>query len=446
VISIFHRTLRTLPIIAGLVAAGAATAAQLSDGAAVINVAAADDAVVADEVVAVPAAETEPAKEAESATESASEADEASDAVRLWPETPVVEASKQPYILVRSLRSVQDEIASGSAAAHDRQRQLMKDLGTQMTALPVAVWDDVRNVRSAIFFVLSGGNPAVLRIIADRHKTPPVERRVLKGALAYGESRLIDALNMLQKVDARRLDPLLGGIVALIQGTLIVKRDPNKAILFFDDARLLSPGTLIEESALRQQILLLAREGELERFDLLTAQYTRRFPRSLFARNFRRQFFAGVARQDFKRASEWISRTETELMKVPAAERVGLYLAIAEEATKGGNIDIARFAAGKARELSHADSRSLERARLFEGAALAATHEFEQGLTLLSKVDPAKLTQTDREIRDSALAVAGSVGKWPVAPAELEEAEPESVSRAQALLTKVDSLLEGAPQ
>ena len=447
------RTLRTLLILAGLATAeGVAATPQLSDGTAVINVAAADDAAATDDVATPPATETEQAKEtepveeAEPAKESEGEEGETSAAVQLWPETPAVEADKQPYILIRSLRSVQDEIASGSTAAHDRQRQLMKDLGAQMAALPVAVWDDVRNVRAAIFFVLSGGNPAVLRIIAERHKTPPVERRVLKGALAYGEGRLIDALNMLQKVDARRLDPLLGGIVALIQGTLIVRKDPKKAILFFDDARLLSPGTLIEESALRQQILLLAREGELERFDFLTAQYTRRFPRSLFARNFRRQFFAGVARQDFKRASEWISRTETELMKVPAAERAGLYLAIAEEATKGGNIDIARFAAGKARELSHADSRSLERAKLFEGAALAATHEFEQGLALLKDVDPEKLTPADREIHDSALAVAGSVGKWPTVPAELEEGEPESVARAQALLTKVDSLLEGAPQ
>ena len=106
-----------------------------------------------------------------------------------------------------------------------------------------------------------------------------------------------------------------------------------------------APGTLIEESALRQQILLLAREGELQRFDLLAEQYSRRFPKSLFALNFRRQFFAGVARQTYKPASEWVQRTETELMRAPASERVGLYLAIADEATKGGSVDIARFAA-----------------------------------------------------------------------------------------------------
>lgn len=412
----------------------AASAGQLSDGTAVINVAAAEHAPEASHTAAT---ET-PATEAS--------VDEEPEQVRLWPEIPAVEADKQPYLLIRSLRSVQDQIAAGSTEAHDQQRELLKDLGPLMAALPVAVWDDVRNVRAAIFLVLSGGNPAVLRIIIDRERTSTVERRLLKGALAFGEGRSIDALSMLQKLDARKIDPLLGGIVALIQGTLVAKKDPDKAITYLDEARLLSPGTLIEESALRQQILLVARKGDGQRFDLLAAQYSRRFPNSLFARGFRRQFFAGIARQNLQPASEWILRTETELKKVSPAERVGLYLAIAEEATKGGNVEIARYAAGKARELSQADSLSYQRAKLFEGAALAATPEFQEGVLLLNAIDVTKVGETDRKIRDSALAVATAVGKWPAAPAALDEAEPESVARAQAVLSKADTLLGGQSQ
>lgn len=419
---------RALGALVGLVlgVSGASAAGQLAGGTSLINMAAAD-------------AEHVPAHDA--AVDAAGE-DGAPPAPQLWPDMPAVEPDKQPYVLIRSLRAVQDEIAAGSVSAHERQRQIMRDLGVQMAAFPVAVWDDVRNVRAAIFFVLSGGDPVILKAAVSRPRTPYIERRALRGALAYGEARALDALGMLQRLEARKLDPLLGGIVALIQGTLITKKDPKKAIQFFDEARLLSPGTLVEEAALRQQILLLAREGDVERFDLLTGQYSRRFPNSLFARSFRRQFFAGVARQNFKRASEWISRTETELMKMPAAERVGLYLAIAEEATKGGNLDIARFAAGKARELSHADSRSLERAKLFEGAALAATSDFDRGVALLKDVDPAKVSASDMEIRDAALAVAGAVGRWPQVPEVLESAVPASVGRAQDLLAKVDLLLE----
>lgn len=256
---------------------------------------------------------------------------------------------------------------------------------------------------------------------------------------------MVDALSQLHKVDARAIDVLLGGIVALIQGTLIAKKDPVKALTYFDDARLFAPGTLIEEAALRQQILILARDGQLERFDLLSAQYTRRFPNSIFARNFRRQFFAGVARQSFKGAESWISRTETELAKVGPAERPSLYLAIADEALKVGNVNIARFAAEKARALSAPGSRTLERAKVFEGAALAVSENFAQGLELLAGVDVAKITATDRKIRESAMAVATNVGKWPVEGPEPADLPPlESIGRAEAMLANVDSLLGGS--
>lgn len=382
-----------------------------------------------------------PAAEGEAAGEEAAEV-----LPPLWPETPVVENDKQPFILLRKLRSVQDKVAAGSVSAHEEQRLLLRDYGEEMRSLPVGVWDDVRNVRAAIFFVLSGGDPAVLKTVIGREKTPFVERRLLKGALAYGEGRLVDALSMIHKIDARKLDPLLGGMVALIQGTLISKKDGVKAITYFDEARLLSPGTLIEESALRQQILLLARNGDLKRYDALADQYSRRFPNSLFARNFRRQLFAGVARQTFKPASEWFTRTETELMRVPASERVGLYLSIAEEATKVGNTGIAGFAAGKARGLAQAGSLSMQRAKLFEGAALVTTADFEAGVKLLGEINVERLKTSDREIYDAAMAIARSVGKWPEVSQAPDDAPLEAVDRAQTLLSKVDSLLGGSPQ
>lgn len=416
-------------------------AASLVAAAALLLIAG-GSAVSASEEHAAPAAA--PAEESAKAAEAGGEGEPAQP--KLWPDVPAVDLDRQPYVLMRTLRSVQDEVAAGSAEAHTLQKNLMRDFGEQMRGLPAEVWDDVRNVRAAIFFVLSGGDPAVIKAAIDRAKVPVAERRLLKGAMAYGEGRFVDALAMIHKVDARKTDASLGGIVALIQGTLIAKKDAGKAIAYFDDARLLSPGTLVEESALRQEILLLAREGQLERFDLLTAQYSRRFGHSLFAPNFRRQFLAGVARQNFKRASDWISRTETELMKAAPSERVGLYLAIAEEAIKGGNIDIARYAAGKARSLAQEGSPELARAELYEGAALVATPDFEEGVALLGKTDLSLLRASDRGIHEAAVAVARSVGRWPQVTDELKEPPPPAVVRAQAQLTAVDALLGGNVQ
>lgn len=366
--------------------------------------------------------------------------------VALWPETPAVEAERQPYVLMRSLRSVQDQVAQGSVAAHQFQKNFMRDVGIQLIALPPAVWDDVRNVRAAAYFVLSGGDPRVLRVVTDHDVPNFIDRRILRGAFAYGEGRSTDAKALLEKTDARSLDPALGGMLSLIKGVLYAKSDAKRAIAYFDDARLLSPGTLIEESALRQEILLLAKEGETERFDVLSGQYSRRFSKSLFASTFRRQFVAGFARQSYKGMSDWISRTETELQKMPEEERLSMYLAIAEEATKGGHFDIAKFASDSALKLATGGTKERSRASLYDGAILIATDDYDQGLTRLAEVDESQLGASDREIYDAALLVSRRVRQWPAAPVENSDPMPQSVTRAQQLISQADTLLGGGTQ
>src|SRR5690606_33344903 len=115
-----------------------------------------------------------------------------------------------------------------------------------------------------------------------------------QGALAYAEGRDDEARAHLLGVDARRLDPGLAGAVALVQSALVADTDPKRASEFLDQARLLAPGTLVEEAALRRQILLLPSIGQLHRLVLLT-RYVRRFGKSYYARAFWRQLAAGVA-------------------------------------------------------------------------------------------------------------------------------------------------------
>ncbi len=356
------------------------------------------------------------------------------------------EAAKQPFGLVRTLKAVQDQIAQGSASAHEFQKRFLAELNTEMRKMPPEVWDDPRNARAAVIFVLSGGDPRLANDLLSRTPLPPVDDRLLKGALAFGEGRAQDAVQFFEAIDVRSLEPGLAGLVALIQGTLIAKKEAKKAIALFDDARLLSPGTLVEELALRQEVLLVAREGDFEKFDRLVSQYSRRFGKSIYARNFRRQFFAGVARQDFNGTSEWISRTETELMKLPQAERGGAYLSIAEEATLAGNIAIASFAAGKAAELAREGSAEKERAHLYQGAAHLVSDDYDGGLKTLNDVAKEKLRPADKEIHEAALSLASQLRKWPAAPAESAEAIPAGVARAQDLMSQVDTLLAGGTQ
>jgi chemotaxis protein MotC len=356
------------------------------------------------------------------------------------------EVAKQPFGLVRTLQAVQDQVALGSASGHAFQRRFIAQLNEELRNQPPAAWDDPRNARAAVIFVLSGGDPRIVSNLLSRSTPPPIDDRLLKAALAFGEGRMEDAVQFFDAIEVRTLDPSMAGLSALIHATIVAKKDPKKAILLFDDARLLAPGTLVEEAALRQEILTVAREGYLAKFDMLSSQYARRFPTSIYASNFRKQFFAGVARQDFKGTSEWISRTEAELMNLAPEDRGGAYLTIAEEATLGGNVVIGRFAAGKASQLSVSGSAERERARLYEGAALILTDDLEQGVETLKGVDRQRLRASDRDILDEALAMAGRVRKWPDAAIEGDKPVPPSIARANDLMTQVDTLLEGSSQ
>ena len=73
------------------------------------------------------------------------------------------ESAKQPYELVRGLNALQDESTRGNAEAHSRQRQLISQLAQQLVSADAEAWKDPKNVKAAVVYALSGGEPRVLK-------------------------------------------------------------------------------------------------------------------------------------------------------------------------------------------------------------------------------------------------------------------------------------------
>src|SRR5437868_5795495 len=69
-------------------------------------------------------------------------------------------AVPSPVQLVRTLHLMQDQIAVGSTEAHIGQRGLLGILDDRFMNLAPETWQTSKNVRAAVSFVLSGGNPA----------------------------------------------------------------------------------------------------------------------------------------------------------------------------------------------------------------------------------------------------------------------------------------------
>ncbi|WP_232631143.1 chemotaxis protein MotC [Methylobacterium sp. Leaf118] len=360
-----------------------------------------------------------------------------------------VKAHGLPVELVRTLQLLQDRIARGSTQAHLAQRQLLGHIEQKLIDHDPEGWAEPENLRAAVTFALAGGGPGVLRRILATGKAAEAELPLIQGALAYLEGREREAAAKLSGIDARTLPAGLAGQLALTQSALLVREAPVRALELLDLARLLAPGTLVEEGALRRQIFVVAQGGDAARFEALSIQYLRRFRRSVYAGNFRQRFAAALTRLDFDSDRTRIASLERMLDQIEPESRRDLYLLVARAGLEQGRRETALFAAGRAAGLAAPDSRPAAQARLYRGAALiVAEGGFEEGAEALRALDRAELAPADAELLDAALSTARQI-RTPTAggtadpPAPLEAArrpvpEPAAVQRAREALARAE--------
>jgi chemotaxis protein MotC len=379
----------------------------------------------------------------------------------LTPRAAGEEVARQPYELVRALNALQDESVRGNAEAHARQRQLISRLAQDLLSADAEAWKDPRNVKAAVVYALSGGEPRVLKSLFALRQLPGVDEKLLNAALAYSEGRSTDALELLNQIDARALDPGLGARVALVHSGLVATKDPKSAIRLLEGARLLAPGTVVEDAALRRQVFVVVGLGDFDAFEMLASQYMRRFPNSIYANTFREQFASEVAGNRYGQDADRLHRLEAMLEGVDIANRRHCYLLIAQEAVMRGRVELARLAARKAVRLTAGDSADHARSRVYEAATLIVTEDYESGVAALMTIDKAGLDARDAELLDAAFAVAEEVRRpsgaydasaplpeevVPGAKGDPAASKPKSVELAQKVVARVDAILAGGRQ
>ncbi|SEE94590.1 chemotaxis protein MotC [Rhizobiales bacterium GAS191] len=373
-----------------------------------------------------------------------------------------------PFELMRSLEALQNQAAEGNAAAYAARPKLIALIAERFQAADPAVWREPRNVRAAITYVLNGGQPAMLRKLADLNVFPKQDEKLVKGALAYAEGREDDAKVYLGDLDAQSWPPSLGGQLALVQSTLAMGNDRHKAIVLLDLARLLMPGTLVEDVALRREIIAYAEAGDIDKFLSLSEQYARRFRRSVYADNFMQGFAASVAKLASPVDPQTLRRLEGLVALLGPDEQRSVYLSIAQISAIRGNVTMTRFAAEHALPLCREGSIDLARAKLYQAAALIVTDDYDSGLAALDGIAKVELPERDGQLRRAVIGLARELREWPQAtePAATAHGKPgvgdqaatsqpstsqpansaTTISLAQKQIADVDLLLKrGAP-
>jgi chemotaxis protein MotC len=309
---------------------------------------------------------------------------------------------------------VQDGIANGDAAAHDGHLALIRQVGEKILAADPGVWSNPQNSQAIVVYLLSGGTPQIVRKLPrDRLN---VDQRLFNGALAYVEGRQEEARELLKDVKPREIPLSMSGPIALVQGALLSTTDASIAIERLDDARLLLPGTLVEEAALRREIVLVGQAEDFDKFEFLTLAYMRHYPNSVYAGDFWQRFSSALTRTSLALDERRSPRIVALLDQLDRASRLKFYLTISKVALVRGRIAVVRLAGEQALPLSPDASAERERSHLFRGAARALTDEYEGGLAELKAIERSRLTEPDVLLLNATLQLALDVRKPVAAP------------------------------
>ena len=343
--------------------------------------------------------------------------------------------TKQPFEIVRSIQAIQDQIVRGNESARGKLPKLIEQMAERLLASGRDVWRQPKNARAAVLYTLSGGQARVIRKAIETGLPPQPELELMRGALAYVEEREAEAKKVFSTIDPKTVAPAIAGHVAMIKAALAAKENPQEAIRLLDLARILSPGTLVEETALRRELVLADEIADIDKFAFLSSEYIWRFPHSAYFESFRQRFVASALHFGLTINPSQFAALEELVGQIDSVGQLALYLQIARKSIIDGKPGAALFAARKAGALAADASAARARATLYESAALILTDQYEKGLREFESVDPSWLPKQDVQLKELVASLAKQIGDGPGnqrGPRQLDSNEPAVASNIQS--------------
>jgi chemotaxis protein MotC len=329
-----------------------------------------------------------------------------------------------PYKILRSLQFIQDSVVLGDHSAIEMQRYMLGAIDKRLRTAGIAQFEDPRNIDAALIYAMSGGNPETLDFLTSRDIEGNFDSRITDALRQYlnGKGALI-VTNLVKTIPEYR-NTRIGPYLYLILGNASSLQDPKAAMGYYDWARLMAPGTIIEEAALRRSVSLSMRAKTPDKGFVYSLSYARRFMTSPYASQFA-DIFVELAVANFSEQTEGKITEILEFMDRPRQREV--YLRIARRAAIAGLQPLARLAAERADALSDiADGKPKALASLYAGLVDVPSADILDAVKQMSNIAEEDLSPRDRALLQAAKAVAQEVLRAP---------DPESLT--QATVSKV---------
>ncbi len=358
--------------------------------------------------------------------------------------------ASEPWRYLQALQTLQDRVAQGDRKAYRAQLRLIAYLGREFAAMPDETWKKRLNAEALFVYVLSGGNPSTAMDILKRKVEIALPEGALEGAVAFVQGRNGEAWKYLQAVDGREMSLAAQAQLALVKASLRAAAEPLVALNLLARVRLLKPGTLMEEAALRRALFLAGGEGDVKTFMKLASAYIRRFRNSWYVSDFLRRFAWLLVRLDYGREPFLVERMEPLISMLTKRRRALLHAAVAREAVLEGKQKLAVVAGRKALSAYPDAPRFAARVKTWIAAAEVVSSRPEPAMATLKAISPDLLDERDRKLRTAALVVGRAIVEEPAEPVEdrgkvgasRKEDTPAVVVRARAVAAGVERLLE----
>jgi chemotaxis protein MotC len=362
--------------------------------------------------------------------------------------------------LTSDLQNLQVRIAGGDKAAYASQAERISAVGAAIAAAKPEVWQSKHETDAAVIYLFSGGQPRDIVRLIESGVVPASEIPLMRGALAYVLGNEAEAEKRLAGIDARRVPLRLAGPLAFAQSVIETSRDPAKAIELLDLARLFAPGTLVEEAALRREVILEADQHKVERVARLARQYASRFGASVYAETFLQTLAGALAQSGAIDSPENFNKFRGFFAALAPDGRRAFLLGLARAAILNGRFEVAAIAAAAALDGAPPDSVEEARGKLYEAMARILTPDYDAGLAELQGVAQTRLDRHDQELLAAARGVAAFLRQPPVASAEpppaaevaaMASANPndpaaQTIAVAEAALSRTAPLAAVAPK
>jgi chemotaxis protein MotC len=328
-----------------------------------------------------------------------------------------------PYKMIRSLQYVQDTVALGDHSAMEMQRFLLSTIDERFRTADAAIFDDPRNVDAALVYAMSGGNPETLELLIKRDVGGHFDSRLTDALRSYLSGRGSQSVKSLADIFPEYKRARVGPYLALVSANSVIRKDPALALTYFDWARLVAPGTIVEEAALRRSVYVTSEAGWIDKSMVYANRYARRYLRSPYASQFA-DLFVKLAVDHFEAIKEEDILEVLSFMDVPRQREV--YLRMARLAAISGKNKLASLAAERAQMLSE-DGENTPRvlADLYSGLASVPSGDVSSAMESIIAIPDDRLSEKDRALKAAAKAVAEEVLRAP--QASLAETEAAAV-------------------